>query len=89
MRANGDARKGGVMAGRPWTAAEDNAIREAAAANADWRRGIVNRDNKRAGDAYERRLAKLAQEIGRSCGAVRTRASRIGARSYRRFTLDD
>ena len=89
MRANGDARKGGVMAGRPWTVAEDNAIREAAAANADWRRGIVNRYNKRFGDAYERRLAKLAEKIGRSYGAVRTRASRIGARSYRRFTLDD
>lgn len=77
------------MAGRAWTSAEDNAIREAAAANADWRLGIVNRDNKRFGDAYERRLAKVAENIGRSYGAVRTRASRIGARSYRRFTLED
>ena len=39
------------MAGRAWTEAEDSAIHEAAAANADWRRDIVNRDNKRAGDA--------------------------------------
>ena len=78
-------RKGSGMPGRPWTPEEDEAIRRAAAAN--MRHGLSaanapDRTRNRFGPAA--RLRELAAEIGRSYAAVRKRAERIGAASYRR-----
>ena len=76
--------------GRLWTPEEDAAIREAAAANADWQSeggGIIRPGKGRRRDAYYARLKTLASELGRSYGAVRCRAHRIGARSYSRLKV--
>ena len=61
------------MAGnRRWTELEDRAIRAAAAANAVEVLGGRGRTG---------RLRDVASELGRSYGAVRNRALRIGAHS--------
>ena len=60
---------------RRWTEAEDEAIRSAAALNRDDDKGIGGRG--RSG-----RLRAVAEALGRSYGAVRNRAVRIGATSY-------
>ena len=78
--------------GRLWTEAEDARLREAAALNADWQSeggGLIKPGKGRRRDAYYARLRTLASELGRSYGAVRCRASRIGARSYSRLKLGE
>ena len=64
---------------RPWTEAEDDAIR--AAARATWDRGLTVQRGERAGERAGR-LADVAREIGRTAAACRKRAQRIGAFSY-------
>ena len=73
--------------GRRWTAAEDAAIREAAAQNR--RHGITGFElgnieaGRRSMDArYRNELRTVALAIGRTYAAVRKRAERIGAPSY-------
>ena len=64
------------MAGnRRWTEAEDEAIREAAALNRHADKGFGGRGSSG-------RLRAVAEALGRSYGAVRNRAIRIGASSY-------
>lgn len=78
--------------GRPWTPEEDERLRAAAAANADWASedgGLTKPGKARKRDAYYARLKTLAVDLNRTYGAVRCRAHRIGARSYSRFALDD
>lgn len=70
-----------MAGGRRWTEAEDEAIREAAAGN---RGGIVANPKAMKRHAYFRRLEAVAVKLGRTYGAVRCRAHRIGARSYGR-----
>ena len=63
---------------RPWTAEEDEAIREAA--RATFEDGLtVHEDGETTRAA---RLADVGERIGRSLAAVRKRAQRIGAFSY-------
>ena len=70
------------MPGRPWTPAEDDAIRAAVEANRSI--GLTDEDG---GGEYPRwrarRLQAVADEIGRTLAAVRKRAQRLGERSYR------
>ena len=71
--------------GRPWTAAEDSAIRRAAATTL--RYGISapgRRRNGENGRAFRARLHEVADTLGRSYAAVRMRASRLDAWSYER-----
>ena len=63
--------------GKPWTPEEDALIRAAAEATSDFGLGGP------AGRAA-RRLADVAERIGRTVDAVRKRAQRIGAVSYAR-----
>ena len=63
---------------KPWTAEEDEVIREAA--RATFNDGLTVRDEGRAARAG--RLADAARRIGRTVDAVRKRAQRIGAFSY-------
>ena len=64
------------MAGnRRWTEDEDEAIRAAASENRDAGKGFGGRGRRIS------RLRDVASEIGRSYGAVRNRAIRIGAHS--------
>ena len=60
--------------GRLWTSAEDRVVREAAAQNR--RHGIAGGGN------YENRLRAVAERIGRTYTAVRSRAIRLRAKSY-------
>ena len=63
---------------RPWTAAEDEAIREAA--RATFEDGLtVHADGE---TTWAARLADVGEQIGRSHDAVKKRAQRIGAFSY-------
>ena len=63
-----------MAGGRRWTPAEDQAIRDAAAKNVYAGEGI-------GGRGRNGRLRGVASELGRSYGAVRNRAIRIGATS--------
>ena len=63
---------------RPWTAEEDEAIREAA--RATFNDGLTVLEDGAAVRAG--RLADAARRIGRTVDAVRKRAQRIGAASY-------
>ena len=63
--------------GRPWTPEEDALIHAAAEATAD--KGLGGPAGSSA-----RRLAEVAERIGRTVDAVRKRAQRIGAVSYAR-----
>lgn len=75
--------------GRPWTLEEDDLIRQVASEN--YRPGgytaDVPEDDKPwdrrmpAGREYARRLAAVAEKIGRSREAVCKHAQRLGARS--------
>lgn len=72
-----------IKYGKPWTPEEDRLIREAARANDE--RGI-----KAGTREYAARLRKVAFRLHRTYAAVRKRASRIGAASYRpRVSIDD
>ena len=74
------ADNGQTMArGRPWTAAEDDAIRAAARATRD--DGLTVPDTA----ARAARLADVARRLGRTLDATRKRAQRIGAWSYPMF----
>lgn len=77
--------------GRPWTADEDQAIREAAEGNR--RKGIARSVHDRgdclavgdfegARQGYSKRLQEVASRIGRTYAATLKRAQRIGAESY-------
>ena len=57
-----------------WTSAEDRLVREAAAQNRQ--HGIAG------GGRYENRLRAVAERIGRSYSAVRSRAIHLRAKSY-------
>lgn len=61
--------------GRLWTPAEDRLVREAAEQNR--RHGIAGNGK------HDNRLKAVAERIGRTYSAVRSRAIRIGAASYR------
>lgn len=67
------------MNGRPWTAAEDAAVREAARRNAEW--GTDRPTGTQPEPAG--RLRELAAKLGRTYAAVRKRAERIGAVAHR------
>ena len=78
--------------GQIWTPEEDEAIR--AAARDTLRKGLTRSLDERerafaAGDlgalrpGYANRLRAVAEELGRTYAAVRKRAERIGATSYR------
>lgn len=61
--------------GRPWTPAEDRLVREAAE---------QNRQHGIAGEGkHHNRLKAVAERIGRTYSAVRSRAIRVRATSYR------
>ena len=62
---------------RPWTAAEDEAVRRTARENQA--NGLTRGDDGRV--AYGSRLRTLAGELGRSYGAVKFRAHFLKARS--------
>ena len=71
--------------GRRWTENEDTAIERATFDNAQL--GILEfrpRDRARVAGDYAGRLRTLAAELGRTYAAVRKRAQRLGAASYRR-----
>ncbi len=79
-----------VGRGRPWTAAEDTAIRRAAALTL--RYGISTpRSRRNGGDGrtFRTRLREVADKLDRSYAAVRMRASRIGAWSYHSSDTED
>ena len=63
------ARQPGTGAGSPWTPEEDALLRQAA------------ETNRETGRIPGGRLAALAEELGRTFGAVRQRAAAIGAKS--------
>ena len=70
------------MPTRAWTLEEDNAIRAACARTRET--GMIEEDadgTRREGRA--KRLQAVADATGRTLAAVRKRAQRIGARSYR------
>ena len=72
----------GRQPGRPWTLAEDDAIRAACEANRSL--GITDEDS--AGEhpkGRARRLQAVADRFGRTLEAVRKRAQRLSERSYR------
>ena len=75
--------------GRPWTEEEDAAIARATFENLEL--GILAfrpyARSKEKGD-FAGRLERLAGELGRTYAAVRKRASRIGAASYRARSED-
>lgn len=67
--------------GRTWTKAEDAAIRGAVRANRE--RGITaDWPEWKIGQRHARRLAAVAERIGRTPAAVHKRAQRINAYSY-------
>ena len=66
--------------GRRWTPAEDRLIRRAAARTREAGIGAYGR-HLEVGD-YRARLREVSQKLERTYGAVRTRASRIGAHSF-------
>jgi len=71
--------------GEPWKAWEDALIRLAADDNA--KHGIVAfrpRGRARGANDYANRLREIARKTNRTYAAVRQRAYRIGAHSYRR-----
>ena len=61
--------------GRPWTPAEDRLVREAAEQNRQ--HGIASEGQ------HHNRLKAVAERIGRTYRAVRSRAVRLRAASYR------
>lgn len=65
------------MNNRRWTPAEDALVSGAVAANREG--GLL----LPGGRFHAGRLAHVARQIGRSYGAVRKRAQRLGERSYR------
>jgi len=77
--------------GRTWTPEEDAAIREAATLNrrlgiTGFDLGDVQAGRRAMDDTYRNELRAVARSIGRTYAAVRKRAERIGARSYRSLT---
>lgn len=80
--------------GRTWTAEEDAVIRAAATDNArlgltGFDLGDIQAGRRAMDDPYFARLHHVAREIGRTYAAVRKRAQRIGAVSYRRKRKGD
>ena len=74
---------------RLWTSAEDMDIRRAAAANRS--KGLTTKPlwiTKGDELNYTNRLHEVARKHRRSYAAVRKRATRIGARSYRKKAPD-
>ena len=70
------------MPGRPWSIEEDDAIREACAANRTT--GLTDMDGGARNPRWRaRRLHAVADRFGRTLAAVRKRAQRLGERSYR------
>ena len=78
--------------GKPWLPIEDQLVM--AAARDNFRRGLAKpmRDREEclakgdldgAREGYQRRLERLAVDLGRTYAAVRKRAERLEARSYR------
>ena len=72
------------MTPRPWTDREDAEIRRAAAESRRDGYRWVDRPDGSLGP--RRRLAEVAERIGRSYAAVRKRASRLGVASNGRPT---
>ena len=71
--------------GPRWTEAEDTAIERATFENLEL--GILDfrpRGRARVAGDYAGRLRAVAGELGRTYAAVRKRAQRLGAASYRR-----
>ena len=70
------------MPTRAWTSEEDEAIRAACARSR--KVGMVEEDDEgRRHENRAKRLQAIAEKTGRTLAAVRKRAQRIGARSYR------
>lgn len=74
--------------GRTWTPEEDAAIREAAQHTRKYglvgfELGDIQAGRRAMDDPFRNELRHVAKMIGRTYAAVRKRAERIGARSYR------